>query len=1298
MFQSKTTLPDGTIEITDTLPKQDYYKSLRRSSVSSPGSQFTINNSTNVYDATSGYKKSKAVEYKPSGKQVQCSVLMLEGVEQIYTIDSPGLKQVHFWYKMKESFLEIGRMLLFASDVHSGCIVLNEAASYLGAAAQHIRTFTRAEMVQRAKKTIWEADHSPRVRAPLSITSYLRVGTQMCKHFYGIHLFKLICEKLELTETEYFGLTYRGNQNVDMWLKMDEKITKQLEKNPWKFEFRFKFYPAHPEYLKDDLTRYFLCLQIRQDIISGQLPCSFNTYVILGAYVIQSEAGDWDAEVHEGIEYLYNVPFAPKNLQTPEMLIRIAELHQKLKGRTPEQADRMFLENARRLALYGVHLHRVKSPNGEDLSLGVYHSGVLVYRGRLRMQRYTWARIVELSHKGKDFTMVVRPVIFDDNGSSSTERGTAKQRSRSAKPPSASQRNKTLTFKCLNGELAKRLYDVVIDHHTFFSEKATTKFGTANPMNMLKVLNDIEKIGALREGGSSRRLNLQPSFGTRKYHYNSRPQIFDENESGVWTLNRDGGLPPAGGIRRVAAQRRPEQYGTGFRAPCASIEDADSIRNGYQGGVNTIGPHESSVLMEESYAPVKSSHATTSPINAAPDSSVKATAEWMLSTERHPKQVRQMAPPPNVTPQMPRPELSRQHWQMSPADCTQGLGMDFYGTDVATMMDAGWQGSRTNRGIKGPGAYYYEVSVLEDGDVRVGWSTNDASLMLGMDSHGYGYGAAEDGEGSSIKQSTMGRLVHDGKAHEMGFPASVTDVIGCFLQLQKTSTGEGLEGNVMWSHNGQLVTSPHANLVCIPPEIATESAFFPSNFNFLAVSLRDARVSLNFGEKPFVHSPEQISGGRVRWMAPVEVPAERMVQNVNSGWRINQFDTTSTLNLVVSEDGRMAQAKENEWRGFRANKGVFEAGKYYYEVEMVEDCGYARVGWSLPTANLQLGADNLGYGFGSAPDGSPAKKVFNGEVEDYGVKVKAGDVVGCFLDLDNGLIQWSVNGDVLPPAYYMDSSFITHDKTIFYPTASLFCTTLEVNYGDRPFKYQPSEEWYPLFAAADEFVQESPKWPVDINTVRQPHLRPTGGASYFITRYLKATTERVESDILYPGVTITVSSSENQAHTSDSSPADRQRRTSGDITTEGEDQDDDEDTVIETQDDQDRGSTRTPTQATPHHSATNIPLTCTSTDAQRVTEENDPEVTVEYYTNEEGQRVKKIIQKQRKVVTTIHKESVERFETTAMNRAIHEATKLDSDTFVVNGSSNIRSDVIPTTLTTTTVTTTTTTKSEHTAN
>lgn len=42
------------------------------------------------------------------------------------------------------------------------------------------------------------------------------------------------------------------------------------------------------------LSRYFLCLQLRQDIISGRLPCSFATHTILGSYTVQSELGDYD--------------------------------------------------------------------------------------------------------------------------------------------------------------------------------------------------------------------------------------------------------------------------------------------------------------------------------------------------------------------------------------------------------------------------------------------------------------------------------------------------------------------------------------------------------------------------------------------------------------------------------------------------------------------------------------------------------------------------------------------------------------------------------------------------------------------------------------------------------------------------------------------------------------------------------------------------------------------------------------------------------------------------------------------
>lgn len=43
--------------------------------------------------------------------------------------------------------------------------------------------------------------------------------------------------------------------------------------------------------------RYFLCLQLRQDIVSGRLPCSFATHTVLGSYTVQSELGDYDAGI-----------------------------------------------------------------------------------------------------------------------------------------------------------------------------------------------------------------------------------------------------------------------------------------------------------------------------------------------------------------------------------------------------------------------------------------------------------------------------------------------------------------------------------------------------------------------------------------------------------------------------------------------------------------------------------------------------------------------------------------------------------------------------------------------------------------------------------------------------------------------------------------------------------------------------------------------------------------------------------------------------------------------------------------
>lgn len=70
--------------------------------------------------------------------------------------------------------------------------------------------------------------------------------------------------------------------------------------------------------------RYYLCLQLRQDIVTGRLPCSFATLALLGSYTVQSELGDYDPELHNAD---YASEFKLAQNQTKELEDKVMELH-----------------------------------------------------------------------------------------------------------------------------------------------------------------------------------------------------------------------------------------------------------------------------------------------------------------------------------------------------------------------------------------------------------------------------------------------------------------------------------------------------------------------------------------------------------------------------------------------------------------------------------------------------------------------------------------------------------------------------------------------------------------------------------------------------------------------------------------------------------------------------------------------------------------------------------------------------------------------------------------------------------
>ncbi|XP_033723620.1 band 4.1-like protein 2 isoform X7 [Tursiops truncatus] len=293
----------------------------------------------------------------------------------------------------------------------------------------------------KAEKASQRATKKTRtVQCKVTLLGGTEYSCDLEKRAKGQVLFDRVCEHLNLLEKDYFGLVFQENPEQKNWLDPAKEMKRQLRNLPWLFSFNVKFYPPDPSQLTEDITRYFLCLQLREDIASGRLPCSFVTHALLGSYTLQAELGDYDPEEH-GSHDLSDFQFAPT--QTKELEEKVAELHKTHRGLSPAQADSQFLENAKRLSMYGVDLHHAKDSEGVDIKLGVCANGLLIYKDRLRINRFAWPKILKISYKRSNFYIKVRPAELE-------------------------QFESTIGFKLPNHRAAKRLWKVCVEHHTFY--------------------------------------------------------------------------------------------------------------------------------------------------------------------------------------------------------------------------------------------------------------------------------------------------------------------------------------------------------------------------------------------------------------------------------------------------------------------------------------------------------------------------------------------------------------------------------------------------------------------------------------------------------------------------------------------------------------------------------------------------------------------------------------------------------------------------------------------------------------
>lgn len=148
--------------------------------------------------------------------------------------------------------------------------------------------------------------------------------------------------------------------------------------------------------------------------------------------------------------------------------------------------------------------------------------------------------------------------------------------------------------------------------------------------------------------------------------------------------------------------------------------------------------------------------------------------------------------------------------------------------------------------------------------------------------------------------------------------------------------------------------------------------------------------------------------------------------------------------FLVTADGCGASAAGQKWAGGRTTLGL-HAGTGYFEVKITEASGTARLGWATKSANLDLGKDANGFGYGGT-----GKKAHKAKFENYGEPFGPGDIVGAYLDFDQRQLGFTKNGVDLGTAYKIPPLLDLYD---LYPTVALKDANVVLNLGAQPFAW-----------------------------------------------------------------------------------------------------------------------------------------------------------------------------------------------------------------------------------------------------
>ncbi|KAM7323537.1 tyrosine-protein phosphatase non-receptor type 21 [Alexandromys fortis] len=325
----------------------------------------------------------------------------------------------------------------------------------------------------------------------------------------GQESLEAVAQRLELREVTYFSLWYYNKQNQRRWVDLEKPLKKQLDKHALEptVYFGVVFYVPSVSQLQQEITRYQYYLQLKKDILEGNLPCTLEQAIQLAGLAVQADFGDFDQ--YESQDFLQKFALLPVGWLQDEKVLeeatqKVALLHQKYRGLTAPEAEMLYMQEVERMDGYGEESYPAKDSQGSDISIGACLDGIFVKHKNGRPPVvFRWYDIANMSHNKSFFALEL------------------------------ASKEETVQFQTEDMETAKYVWRLCVARHRFYR------------LNQCDLQTQAATLNSVRRGSSSRMSLPKPQPYAMppppQLHYNGHyTEPFASSQDNIFVPSKNG--------------------------------------------------------------------------------------------------------------------------------------------------------------------------------------------------------------------------------------------------------------------------------------------------------------------------------------------------------------------------------------------------------------------------------------------------------------------------------------------------------------------------------------------------------------------------------------------------------------------------------------------------------------------------------------------------------------------------------------------------------------------------------------